>query len=47
MFAESTEPVFTDYIHIDDASNRKIAAAICDHLMDTIVERTNKINNTD
>jgi len=36
-----------NYIHINDASNRKIAAAICDHLMDTIAEKANKINNTD
>ena len=42
IFAGSTEPVFTDYIHINDASNRKIAKTICDHLMDTVARRANK-----
>jgi hypothetical protein len=41
-FAESKEAVFTDYIHINDASNRKIASAICDHLMDTVARRAKK-----
>jgi len=46
-FAESKEAVFTDYIHINDPSNRKIATAICDHLMDTVAGRANKIKNTE
>lgn len=42
IFAESREAVFTDYIHVTDASNRKMAAAICDRIMVTIAKKTNK-----
>mgnify|MGYP003791546571 FL=1 len=41
IFAESQEAVFTDYIHINDASNKKIAVAICNHLMETIKKSGN------
>ncbi len=42
IFAESQEAVFTDYIHVNDASNRKIATAICDYLMNTVAKRAKK-----
>jgi lysophospholipase L1-like esterase len=42
IFSDSTDAVFTDYIHVNEASNRKIAATICDSLMDTIRKKTGK-----
>ena len=33
IFYDSREAVFTDYIHVNDASNKKIALAICDRMM--------------
>lgn len=39
IFYDSREAVFTDYIHVNDASNKKIALAICDRLMDNINHR--------
>jgi hypothetical protein len=41
IFSESSDAVFTDYIHVNDVSNKKIALAICDRLMDTIKKRRN------
>jgi lysophospholipase L1-like esterase len=40
IFSDSNEAVFTDYIHVNDASNRKIAAAICDSLTEKIKKKT-------
>jgi lysophospholipase L1-like esterase len=42
IFTDSNEAVFTDYIHVNDASNRKIAVAICDRLSDTIRKKMGK-----
>ncbi|MBN1363852.1 MAG: SGNH/GDSL hydrolase family protein [Syntrophaceae bacterium] len=42
IFADSTDAVFTDYIHVNAVSNKMIAAAICDRLMETIAKRTKK-----
>jgi hypothetical protein len=39
IFNDSTNAVYTDCIHVNDESNKKIASAICDHLMDTIKKR--------
>lgn len=39
IFTDSTDAVYTDYIHVNDVSNKKIAIAICDHLMETIKKR--------
>lgn len=42
IFTGSTETLFKDYIHVNDASNRKIALAICDRLMDTVKKKSGK-----
>jgi hypothetical protein len=39
IFNDSKDAVYTDYIHVNDISNKKIAVTICDHLMETIKKR--------
>jgi hypothetical protein len=42
IFADSTDAVFTDYIHVNALSNKMIAVAICDRLIEVIAKRSKK-----
>lgn len=42
IFYDSGKAVFTDYIHINAVSNKKIALAICDRLVDKIKNRQSR-----
>lgn len=42
IFYDSGEAVFTDYIHINAVSNKKVARTICDQLVEKIKKRQGK-----